>query len=164
MSTANERVRSLRKELDLTMEEFASKLGVTRASISNIENGNRNLTSQMASSISNKFGISEDWLRTGSGEMRIKTINDSAAKFAEENGLGELEETLIREYLRLSENERNVFRRYLKNVVAEIKTAAVEELTIDQKVSDYRRELEEEAASGKSEASQTGSEGTANEA
>ncbi len=158
------RVKEVRKTNGLTLEKFGERLGVAKTTISRIENGINGLTDQMCKSISREFHISEDWLRTGRGNMYSETRNDAVSKFAEENGLGELEETLIREYLKLSENERNVFRRYLKNVVAELKTAAVEELTIDQKVSDYRRELEEEAASRKSEATQTGNEDTANEA
>lgn len=154
MNTSNERVRLLRAELNLTMEEFGAELGVSRAAISNIENGNRNLTNQMAGAICNKFGVSEDWLKTGSGSMFVRSIADTASRFAAENGLGTIEESLIREYLNLSEHERDIFRKYLKRVVIDI-TAADDEPTIDQKVAAYRAELEAEAASGKLQASQT---------
>lgn len=154
MSTSNERVRLLRTELDLTMEAFGAKLGVSRAAISNIENGNRSLTNQMAGSICNKFGVSEEWLKSGTGNMFIQTANDAVSKFALENGLYPMEETLIREYLKLRDDERAVFRKYLKHVLSEL--TADEEPTIDEKVASYRAELEAEAANSKLEASQTG--------
>ena len=41
--TENERVKEVRKTLNLTLEKFGERIGVTRGSMSNIENGNRNL-------------------------------------------------------------------------------------------------------------------------
>ena len=41
--TQNERVKEIRKTLGLTLEKFGERIGVTRGSMSNIENGNRNL-------------------------------------------------------------------------------------------------------------------------
>ena len=64
-----ERIRNLRKSLNLTMEKFGERLGVSKASISNIENGNRNLTEQMTKSICREFGVDYIWLTTGDGEM-----------------------------------------------------------------------------------------------
>lgn len=64
-----ERVKELRKTLGLTMEKFGDRLGVTKVAISNIERGNRKLTEQMLRSICREFDVSEDWLRTGEGEM-----------------------------------------------------------------------------------------------
>lgn len=65
----NERIRELRKALNLTMQEFGDALGVSKASISNIENGNRDCTNQMFKSICREFDVNEEWLRTGEGEM-----------------------------------------------------------------------------------------------
>jgi transcriptional regulator with XRE-family HTH domain len=66
-----ERIRNLRKSLNLTMEKFGERLGVSKASISNIENGNRNLTEQMTKSICREFGVDYIWLTTGDGEMFV---------------------------------------------------------------------------------------------
>ncbi len=54
------------------MEVFGSKLGVTKVAISNIENGNRNVTDQMRKSICREFNVNESWLREGTGEMFIE--------------------------------------------------------------------------------------------
>lgn len=65
----NKRLKLLRKNLNLSQEAFAKKLGVTGAGISKIESGSRNLTSQMIVSICREFNVNEDWLKTGEGEM-----------------------------------------------------------------------------------------------
>ena len=64
-----ERIKELRKSLGLTLEEFGKKLGVGKSAISNIENGSRNLTDQMALSIRREFNVREEWLRDGTGDM-----------------------------------------------------------------------------------------------
>ena len=70
--TQGDRVKKIRKASNLTLEEFGKKLGVTKVAISNIENGNRNLTTQMMVSIIREFSVNEEWLRTGEGEMFIQ--------------------------------------------------------------------------------------------
>lgn len=70
METINDRVKILRKYLELTLEQFGTRLGVTRAAMSNIENNNRNVTEQMIKSICREFKISEAWLRDGVGDMK----------------------------------------------------------------------------------------------
>jgi len=67
--TPNERVRKLRKEiLRLRQYEFARELGVGYTAISKIESGQRSLTEQMLLAIVRRWGVSEDWLRNGTGE------------------------------------------------------------------------------------------------
>lgn len=45
------RVKEIRKALGLTLDEFGGKLGVTKQTISRIENGVNGLTDQMIKSI-----------------------------------------------------------------------------------------------------------------
>lgn len=66
--SVNERIRQIRKALSLTMEDFGSRLGVTKVSISMIESGKRNVTDQMFLAICREFNVSPDWLRDGIGE------------------------------------------------------------------------------------------------
>ena len=58
--TQGERVKEIRKTLDLTMEKFGEKLGVGKTAISNIESGNRNLTEQMSKSICREYNVNYD--------------------------------------------------------------------------------------------------------
>lgn len=70
--THGERVKKIRKTLNLTLEKFGEKLGVGKTAISKIEKSERNLTDQMAISICREFNVNEEWLRTGSGDMFVK--------------------------------------------------------------------------------------------
>ena len=65
----NERIKTLRKTLNLTLEQFGERVGVTKMTISRIENGKNNVTEQMCKSICREFNIREDWLRNGTAEM-----------------------------------------------------------------------------------------------
>lgn len=67
--TQGERVRILRKKESLTLEKFGKQLGVGKSTISDIENGRRNLTESMTKSICREFGVDYRWLTTGDGDM-----------------------------------------------------------------------------------------------
>ena len=64
-----DRIKLLRKELNLTQEKFGERLGMKKNSISQIENGVNSLTEQLLVSICREFSVNEKWLRTGEGEM-----------------------------------------------------------------------------------------------
>ena len=71
MSTG-ERIRILRKKLELTQQMFADRIGMKRNSIAQIEMG-RNTSEQTIVSICREFNVSEDWLRDGIGDMFLPT-------------------------------------------------------------------------------------------
>ena len=64
-----ERIKKLRKELGLTQQEFADKLGVARNNIAGYEAGNRNPSDAAISLICTKCNVNESWLRTGEGNI-----------------------------------------------------------------------------------------------
>lgn len=72
----NERIKEVRKKLDLTLKEFGEKLGVQSAAISKLEKGHVNPTEQMIKFICREFNVNETWLRTGEGEMFIDMDED----------------------------------------------------------------------------------------
>lgn len=95
--TQGERIKKVRTSLNLTLEKFGERLGVTKVAISNIEKGNRNLTEQMTKSICREFKVDYIWLTTGSGEM----FQDSDDAFLEQidrimAGENELHKTILR--------------------------------------------------------------------
>lgn len=65
----NTRIRELRKSLKLTQQELGNKIGLSKASIGNIENGIINLTDRNLSLICSTCNVNENWLRNGEGEM-----------------------------------------------------------------------------------------------
>lgn len=74
--TQNERVKELRKALNLTLEKFGQRIGVGKSTISDIENGRRSLSEHMTKSICREFGVDYIWLTTGDGEMFVESDND----------------------------------------------------------------------------------------
>ncbi len=65
----NERIKELRKYLNLTQYEFGSKLGIKKSAVSKIEKGENGSTDQMIKLMVKEFGVNENWLRTGDGDM-----------------------------------------------------------------------------------------------
>ena len=66
----NERIKKLRKTLDLTQQEFGERIGMKRNSIALIEGG-RNTSEQTIFAICREFNVNETWLRTGEGDMFV---------------------------------------------------------------------------------------------
>lgn len=69
----NERLKKLRKTLDLTQQEFADRIGIARGNIGAYEVGKNSPSDAVISLIcKTEFPngkVNEDWLRTGNGEM-----------------------------------------------------------------------------------------------
>lgn len=63
----NDRLKAARKELNLTQQEFADRLGIKRGAIANYEIGRNFPIDAVVSLICREFGINEVWLRTGEG-------------------------------------------------------------------------------------------------
>lgn len=65
----NERLKKLRKALDLTQQEFADRIGIKRNSFANYETGRNTPIDAIIVSICREFNVNEDWLRDGIGDM-----------------------------------------------------------------------------------------------
>ena len=72
----NERLKKLRKTLDMTQQAFADKLGVKRNTVGQWECGVNPLTDQTVVSICREFNVNENWLRTGEGDMFTEMSRD----------------------------------------------------------------------------------------
>lgn len=69
MIALNKRIKELRNKLGLSGEKFGEQIGLKRNSLSQIETGKNNPSEQTILSICREFGVSEDWLRYGKGDM-----------------------------------------------------------------------------------------------
>jgi len=111
-----ERLTQLRKFLNLSMEEFGNKLGVTRSAISRLESGSSNFTEQMIKSICREFSVDYIWLTTGNEEMFSSIPETIVDELALEFDLDDIDKSLIQEYLKLSKDDRQVLKNYMKDV------------------------------------------------
>lgn len=71
-----ERIRKIRKELNLTQQMFADRLGIKRGGVANYEVGRNEPADAVISLICREFNVSEQWLRTGTGDMFIDLTRD----------------------------------------------------------------------------------------
>lgn len=71
-----DRIKQIRKEAGLTQVEFGGKLGVKGNTVTGYETGLRNPTDAVILSICREFGVNEEWLRTGTGEMFVPETKD----------------------------------------------------------------------------------------
>lgn len=65
----NERIKKLRKTLDLTQQEFADKIGVKQNTVAQYEIGRNIPIDSVVFLICKEFNVREEWLRTGEGDM-----------------------------------------------------------------------------------------------
>lgn len=68
----NARIEEVRKREGLTQEQFAEKINLSRNYLWMLENGSRVPSDRTIKDICDKFGIREEWLRNGTGEMLVQ--------------------------------------------------------------------------------------------
>lgn len=103
--TSGERVRLLRKHLDLSLAKFGEPIALKRSALSMIETGRNNLSDQALKAICREYGVSEEWLRDGKGDVFVPvTRNEKIARFAGE----------------LMKDETPDFRRQLVEILADL--------------------------------------------
>jgi len=82
----NEQIKKYRTEMNLSQEELAEKIYVTRQSISNWENGKTYPDIHSLLSLSSLFGISLDQLVKGDIEIMKKEINEEEVRKMKQYG------------------------------------------------------------------------------
>lgn len=78
----NTRITELRKSLNLTQQQFAQQIGITRSALSLNELGKSPIQERTIIAICSKFNINEEWLRFGNGQM-FNTIDKKYNEFFE---------------------------------------------------------------------------------
>lgn len=71
-----DRLKKLRKSLDLTQQAFADKIGMKQNTIAQYEMGRTIPSDAIIFSICREFNVNENWLRTGEGDMFMEMSRD----------------------------------------------------------------------------------------
>lgn len=80
-----ERIRKVRQDNKLSQAAFAERLGTTRSVISNIEYNIVQPSGPMIKAISQAFGVSEKWIRTGEGDPdSLSSVDEEIIAFMSE--------------------------------------------------------------------------------
>lgn len=73
-----DRIKQVRKEYGLTQEEFATRIGIAKSSVSLLESGRNNPGTQTIQLICQQFRVRKDWLLEGTGPMMLPEADDDA--------------------------------------------------------------------------------------
>lgn len=68
----NEKIKEIRKSLNITQQEMADSIGVSKQYFSKVENGLTQLSKEKITKLCNCYGVSLDWLLSDKGGMFIK--------------------------------------------------------------------------------------------
>lgn len=113
-----ERIKKIRRELDLTQQEFADRLRVKRGSIANYEIGRNVPIDSVISLICREFNVNEEWLRYGEGEMFNPKPTDALDQLAEKYRLSNADYVMIEKFVNLRPEVRQNIYDYFREVVS----------------------------------------------
>lgn len=123
-----ERLRLLRKSLDITQQEFADRIGIKRNSYANYETGRNTPIDAIILSIRREFGVNETWLRTGEGEMFEEiTEQEKLMKYAglllkdKDSAVANAIQALIVTYEQLDDTSKSVLEKIALQYVENLK-------------------------------------------
>ena len=116
--TIGQRINVVRKKLNLTLEKFGEKIGISKVSVRAIEKGINNPSEQTIKLICSVYNVDYVWLTQGVGEDIFISIPESKIdQIMEDYGLTEKERPLIRGYLEAPEEVRQQVADYLNSIV-----------------------------------------------
>lgn len=115
-SKNTQRLNDLIAELNISMAEFARRIGVSRSTISKIANGTNQLTDQMIFIICKTFNVNDYWLRDGVGDMFISIPDTVIDELAVEYNLNDFWKEILRNFLNMNDEEKDGFESYLKKL------------------------------------------------
>lgn len=107
--TLGERVRKIRRQMDLTQQDFGKRIGIKSNSVSLIESGSRNASDQVILAICREFKVNEEWLRTGGGETFSPKATNALDALAKERNLTHGVYVFLEKLLNLKPEYQQVF-------------------------------------------------------
>lgn len=147
----DERLKKLRRDLDLTQQEFAERIGIKRNTLANYEAGRNEPIDAVISLICKEFNVSEEWLRTGVGEMFAPDASNEIENLVRKYDLSDVDQALIEKYVKLRPPIRKALLEFINEVSAaldgsdpksEAFPSGTPDIDIDAEVEAYRRQLE----------------------
>lgn len=129
-----ERLKYIRKTLNLTQKNFAKEIGLSQTSLGMIEVGDRKVQDRHIKTICSLFNVNENWFRTGNGEMFIKVEDSIFKQLSEKYNLNEKDLSFIKHYLNM--NPQN--RQYLLNMILNMADAIRADFKIIKQINNNK--------------------------
>lgn len=118
--TQSERIKEIRKTLNLTLEKFGEKLGVKKNTVSQLENGRNSLTEQMAKAICREFNVNYDYLVNGEGDMFSNLPQTILDDLCLQYDLDALDRLIVEMYIDLPPQDREVVKKMMKEFARKV--------------------------------------------
>ena len=180
-----ERIKKIRRELNLTQREFAERIGIKRNTIANYETGRNDPVDSVISLICREFNVREEWLRTGEGEMFKPKPSDILDQLAYKYKLFNFDYVMIEKFLAMPPDLRRAIYdhfhdvdaalsemdpyapaytgsepprpmdRIMETITSQQKENAVPEMSVEQAEAEYIKKISETARKKESTASNT---------
>ena len=148
------RIKKIRKELDLTQQEFAERIGVKMNTVATYEMGRSTPSDSALSLICREFNVNEEWLRSGTGEMFKASPTEVLDALAEEYGLTHEDYVLVEKFVNLKAEKRAAVVDYVLQAAAAMQSEGADPAvpaiipepqttTKEEKIAAYQEYLDE---------------------
>ena len=115
------RIKAVRTSLGLSQAEFGKRIGVRQSTIANYERGFPPLDAAITA-ICREFHVREEWLRNGTGEMKVAEPEDALAQVLDRYGFPGFLRPLFEQYAKLPEEAKKTFEAWSREAILEIAT------------------------------------------
>lgn len=108
----HERLRYLRKQLNLTTRTFGATINMSGGAITNMEKGTRNITERTIRDICREYNVNPDWLINGNEPIFQDVAN--------ELDIDDDVKQLAKQYSLLSDTDRELIKRMINSLAEKI--------------------------------------------
>ena len=108
----HERLRFLRKHLNLTTRAFGTKINMSGGAITNMEKGTRNITDRTIRDICREYNVNPDWLTNGT-EPIFEDVTHGLA-------ISDEARQLAKQYSLLNDSDRELIKNLINSLAEKI--------------------------------------------
>lgn len=108
----HERLRYLRKQLNLTTRAFGASINMSGSAITNMEKGTRNITERTIREVCREYNVNPDWLINGTEPMFEDIIK--------EIDIDDDVKQLAKQYSLLNDTDRDIIKRMINSLAEKI--------------------------------------------
>lgn len=109
----SDRIRELRKKLNLSQTAFGEKLGVSKSVIVNIELGRVRPKEMFIKLLCKTFDVNPFWITNGKGDIFFESKDNIIKDLADKYELNQLETTIIKKFVSLNKADRKVILEFI---------------------------------------------------
>jgi len=134
-----ERIKILRNNLGLTLDEFGEKIGLKKATLSKIENNLSGSTEQTIILICKEYNVNREWLLSGVGEMfnnddTLKSLIENISSCAD----NDIKKRFLKAVAKLTPEQWELVEKLVDDIAQKNEEP---EKTIEELEAEYEKEL-----------------------